>query len=128
MLADRIRKLGPQFFDVHHRLQDKVKRKLKELAASFIEKYHLQPMDRLEKRTFNGIVVWFCESNVLGLLDSEDERKLGSIETESIDLWEDRLADAIHAQIDLSMQANDGIDDLAHMHNDASAFDFEFGY
>jgi hypothetical protein len=125
VLAYRIRALGTQFFDVRERLQGNPKRKLKELAAGFMEKYHLHPMDRLEKRTFNGIVVWFCESNVLGLLDCEDARKLRSIEAESIDSWEESLSAAIESTIDLSAHSEDG---MANMGNDIAAFDFDFGY
>jgi hypothetical protein len=84
-LEDRILKLGPAFHQVRQRLQGKLKRDLSDAAAGFIEKYGLPPMDRLERRTLEGILSWFCKYNVLSLLDKDDERKLGIIPPESED-------------------------------------------
>jgi hypothetical protein len=81
-LCSRIKGLGRNFAEVRGRLQGRLKRDLMELAVQFIEKYELQEMDRLERRTFDGMVTWFCRNNVLTLLDFEDERRVRALEAE----------------------------------------------
>jgi hypothetical protein len=70
---------------VRQRLQGQIKATLRDLAAHFIEKYEFPPMDRLQRRTFDGMVTWFCNHNVLDLLDGEDQVKLAAGKSESKD-------------------------------------------
>lgn len=77
VLLERICTVAPLFCDVRKQLEGKTKRTLSNAAAGFIEKYEIPAMDRLEKRTFDGMVTWYCRYNVLNRLDMEDARILG---------------------------------------------------
>jgi hypothetical protein len=130
-LYGRIKILGPQFQEVRARLQGNIKRDIKGLAARFIEKYHISPMDRLEKRTFDGLVTWFCRYDVLHLLDCEDERKLGLMETDPKDTLETTVDGVVDSRLSARIDPfgeegeDDGMDD---MHSDFGTMRFTYPF
>jgi hypothetical protein len=106
-LAGRIQELGPEYQEVRRRLQGKLKRDLSDAAAVFIKKYRLPSMERVERRTLEGVVSWFCKYNVLSLLDSEDERKLGINRLESQNPLEGNAATVKEDEDDLFAPSKD---------------------
>jgi hypothetical protein len=130
-LYGRIKMLGPQFQQVRARLQGNIKRDIKGLAAQFIEKYHISAMDRLEKRTFDGLVTWFCRYDVLHLLDREDERKLCSMETDPKETLEAKVDGQVEPRFSTMTDpfGEEGEDDrMDNMHSDFGTLPFTYAF
>jgi hypothetical protein len=123
-LYDRIRRLGPQFNEVRQRLLGKSKCHLSACAADFAAKYHVAAMDRLERRTFDGIVTWFCKHNVLNLLDPDDERKLSTIKPKLNDPFDENVLLLGCDVGELFGQGNDVRPWMNKMEDDMKAIDF----
>jgi hypothetical protein len=125
-LYKRIQELGPQFQLVRVQLQGKAKNDIKALASYFIEKYDLELMDRLERRTFDGMVTWFCRSRVLAILDYEDQRKLSLPSTGPTDRPERAFAQTVEPKFDLFADEGGGESGMDSTHSDISGIGFPY--
>jgi hypothetical protein len=127
-LSVRIRTFGPQFNEVRERLLGKSKYHLNTFAADFVAKYHVTPMDRLERRTFDGIVTWFCKHNVLHRLDPDDERKLNPTKSKPNDPFEENLILLDCEVEDLFAHRNDVRPGMDNMSDDMKPIEFSLDF
>jgi hypothetical protein len=61
-MVDRIKTLGGEFTRMRRRLHGKSKGALTEIAKELIDKYGLPAMDRLERRTLDGVITWYAKN------------------------------------------------------------------
>jgi hypothetical protein len=67
----RINFLNDRYTEVRDRLSGKSKGELMALAEVLAMRYQLPEMDRIERRTIDGIIVWFARWDALGCQERE---------------------------------------------------------
>jgi hypothetical protein len=130
-LSVRITTHGPRFREVREQLLGKSKCHLSEFAAYFAAKHAIPLMDRLERRTFDGIVTWFCKYSVLKLLDPDDERKLNPIRPitpKLTDIFEDNSVFLDCEVENLFAHRNDIRPGMGNMNDDMKANEFPMDF
>jgi hypothetical protein len=111
---------------VRVQLQGKDKNAIKALASHLIEKYHLDLMDRLERRTFDGMVTWFCRCHVFAILDYEDQRKLSLPRADSKDLPERPFGRMVEPMFDLFAEEGDDDSGMDSTRSDINGIGFPY--
>jgi hypothetical protein len=85
-------------------------------------------MDRLERRTFDGMVTWFCRYNVLAFPDYEDEKKISALGRKSKDSGSEELFPLGNSEIDPFAESKDRKSEVDSMTNDMTGNRFIFDF